>query len=77
MDLNITPCDLIFQYIDKPEKYSHCRAINTFDNRWRVNIYSKCTIHDIDTIRMSNSYAVNMIDKKLEFVLPKPSGSAA
>jgi hypothetical protein len=28
-------------------------------------------MHDIDTIRMANSYAINMKDNKLEFVLPK------
>jgi hypothetical protein len=71
MDMKMTPCDLIFNYIEKPANYSHCRSINTFENRWRVNVYAKCTIHDIDTIRMANSYAVNMKDNKLEFVLPK------
>ena len=71
MDMKMTPCDLIFKYIDKPANYSHCRAINTFDNRWRVNLYAKCVIHDIETIRMCNSYAVNMKNNELEFVLPK------
>lgn len=53
---NITPCDVIFANVDKPEEYLFCKSINVYDDRWRVNLYSKRTVHGIDSKYISKSY---------------------
>jgi hypothetical protein len=55
-DFNITPCDVIFSKVSKPEDYLHCRSINIYDDRWRVNIYSKRFVDDIEGKYISQSY---------------------
>jgi hypothetical protein len=52
----ITPCDVIFNHIEKPKDYLMCKSINVYDNRWRVNVYSKRTVHDIEGKYISRSY---------------------
>jgi hypothetical protein len=31
----------VIQELGKPKNFSHVRAINTWENRWRINVYSK------------------------------------
>ena len=68
----ITPCDVIFNYVDKPKDYLYCRSINVFDDRWRVNIYSKRYVEDIEGKYISHSYFVhfNADTNKLTIVSP-------
>lgn len=58
-------CDLILKQIEKPENYIFCRAINVYDNRYRVNIYSKTTNHESEGVRISNSYFVKYDGKEI------------
>ena len=58
-DYGITPCDVIFNHVQKPKDYLMCKSINVYDNRWRVNIYSKRTVHNIDSMYISHSYFVS------------------
>jgi hypothetical protein len=55
-DYNITPCDVIFNHTEKPADYLYCRSINIFDDRWRVNIYSKVFVDGIEGKRISKSF---------------------
>lgn len=55
-EFNITPCDVIFTVVEKPKDYLMCKSINVYDNRWRVNIYSKRVVNDIDSQYISKSY---------------------
>jgi hypothetical protein len=70
---NINPCDVIFNYIDKPKDYCGCKSINLFEDRWRVNIYSKRYIDNIEGKYISKSYFVyfDQGNGNIEFVLPK------
>jgi hypothetical protein len=52
----ITPCDVIFKHTEKPADYLYCRSINIFDDRWRVNIYSKVFVDGIEGKRISKSF---------------------
>jgi len=52
----ITPCDVIFNYTTKPADYLYCRSINIFDDRWRVNIYSRILVDGIEGNRISKSF---------------------
>lgn len=71
-DYNITPCDVIFNHVEKPKDYIHCKSINVFDNRWRVNIYSKRYVEGIEGKYISQSYFVifNTHSGELSFVSP-------
>jgi hypothetical protein len=55
-DYGITPCDVIFNHVSKPSDYITCKSINVYDNKWRINIYSKRLVDGIDGKYISNSY---------------------
>lgn len=52
----LTPCDVIFKQVEKPKDYLMCKSINVYDNRWRVNVYSKRYVNDIEGKYISQSY---------------------
>jgi hypothetical protein len=58
-------CDLLFQQIDKPEGFEMCRAINVYDNRYRVNVYTRKydNIYDVERVRITQSYFCHLQDK--------------
>lgn len=58
-DYGITPCDVIFNHVDKPQDYLYCRSINLYDDRWRVNVYSKRYVDDIEGKFISSSYFIH------------------
>ena len=58
-DYGITPCDVIFNQTEKPKDYLYCRSINVYDDRWRVNVYSKRYIEGIEGKYISQSYFVH------------------
>lgn len=64
------PCDVIFKYVKKPDDYLYCRSINLFDNRWRVNVYSKRMVDHIEGKYISQSYFVHFNNNELTFVTP-------
>lgn len=71
-DYGVTPCDVIFKYVEKPKDYMFCKSMNVFNDKWRVNIYSKREIEGIEGKYISSSYFVKMNTKgDLEFVSPK------
>jgi hypothetical protein len=49
-------CTLLFKQIDKPSNYKMCKAINVYDNKYRINIYTHEVINDIESQRISQSY---------------------
>lgn len=55
-DYNITPCDVIFSHVEKPKDYLMCKSINVYDDRWRVNIYSKRMVDGIEGKYISQSF---------------------
>jgi len=55
-DYDITPCDVIFSHVEKPHGYIMCKSVNVFDNRWRVNLYSKREVDGIESKYISRSY---------------------
>ena len=69
-DYNLTPCDVIFSCVEKPKDYLYCRSINVYEDRWRVNIYSKRLVNDIEGKYISSSYFIhfNKATGDVEFV---------
>jgi len=71
-DYDLTPCDVIFKHVEKPKDFLYCRSINVFENRWRVNVYSKRYIEGIEGKYISSSYFIHF-DKangNVRFVSP-------
>ena len=40
-------CEKIFDLIDKPDNYLMCKAMNVYDDRYRVNVYVKESVEDL------------------------------
>ena len=40
-------CDKIFDYVDKPDNFLMCKALNVYEDRYRVNIYVKESVEDL------------------------------
>lgn len=72
-DYGITPCDVIFSHVEKPKDFLCCKSINVYDDRWRVNIYSKRYVEGIEGKCISQSYFVNFnkSNGNITFVSPK------
>lgn len=49
-------CSLLFKQIDRPLGYLMCRAINVYDDRYRINVYVKTDVEGIEGKRIANSY---------------------
>ena len=40
-------CNKIFEQVDKPDNYFMCKALNVYDDRYRVNVYVQDPIEDL------------------------------
>jgi len=51
-------CDLLWKQVDKPNNLEDCRAINVYDNKYRINVYTRSydEFHDLDKVRITQSY---------------------
>lgn len=72
-------CDLLFKQIQKPKDVLTCRAINVYDNKYRINVYVKSIVNDIDSQRIGYSCFAKLENKDLFIVseTPPPSGKLA
>lgn len=55
-DYDISPCDVIFSTVNKPNDYLMCKSMNVYDDRWRINVYSKRLVNGIEGQYISQSY---------------------
>lgn len=53
---DINPCDVIFTIVERPSDYLMCKSMNVYDDRWRINIYSKRMVNGIEGQYISHSY---------------------
>lgn len=55
---SVDVCELLFKQIEKPKNLECCKAINVYDNRYRINVYTRsyCNIKDIEKVRITQSY---------------------
>ena len=51
-------CGLLWKQVERPKKLEMCKAINVYDNRYRINVYTRShdEIYDIDRVRITQSY---------------------
>lgn len=60
-----TICSQIFKLTEKPDNYLMCRAINVYDNRYRVNVYTKTYVDDIEGKKIGASYFIKYENGKV------------
>lgn len=55
-------CELLWEQVDKPKNLETCRAINVYDNKYRINVYTRShdELYDLDRIRITQSYFVKL-----------------
>lgn len=58
-------CRKIFDIVDKPKNYLFCKSMNVFDNKYRVNVYSKRYVNEIEGQYISNSYFVRYNEENM------------
>jgi hypothetical protein len=72
-DYGVTPCDVIFSHVDKPSDYIFCKSMNVYDDRWRVNIYSKRLVDGIEGKYISSSYFVKFDNEHNKLTILSPT----
>ena len=67
LSLPVDVCQLLFKQIEKPKNLETCKAVNVYDNKYRVNVYTRshCPIYDIDQIRITQSYFCHLNGEEL------------
>jgi hypothetical protein len=65
---DVTPCDLIFSITEKPKDYLMCKCFNVYDNKWRINVYSKRYVEGIEGRYISKSYFASMNNNELKIL---------
>jgi hypothetical protein len=71
-------CDLLFQQIKQPRNMITCKAVNVYDNKYRINVYCTHKIDDSGLEGQKITYScfarLDNNNSKLEILYPKPSG---
>ena len=51
-------CDLLWDHVEKPKNLETCRAINVYDNKYRINVYTRFydKLNDQERVRITQSY---------------------
>ena len=59
-------CDAVIEKVGKPDNDLFCKAMNVFDDRYRVNVYTRVwrgEDKDLEGMSISQSYFVKYSDK--------------
>lgn len=66
----IDVCGLLFKQIDKPKNFEMCKAINVYDNKYRINVYTRVydEFRDIEKKRITHSYFARVDKDKLTII---------
>jgi len=51
-------CDLMLNMVGKPSNFFKCKAINVYDDRYRVNIYCTREVDGIEGKHIISSYFI-------------------
>lgn len=72
-------CDLLFQQIPKPKNLITCKAINVYDNKYRINVYTTYVVDSetgLEGQRIGYSCFARLDNKTLQILYPPvPSGN--
>lgn len=68
-------CDLLMRQVGGPKDLIMCRAINLWDNRYRINVYTKYMVGDIESKHISYSCFAKLDNNKLTIVDQTPNSN--
>lgn len=61
--------EAVLKEVGKPEHYLFCKAMNVFDDRYRVNIYTRSFKEEnLESLRISQSYFVRYTKGNLKIL---------
>jgi hypothetical protein len=63
IEVDGTVCDLLLNKIGRPAGLVMCRAINLYDNKYRINLYTKTMVHDIESKKIGYSCFAKLDDE--------------
>jgi hypothetical protein len=62
--------ELLFEQVEKPKNYLMTKAINVFDNKYRINVYCEKEEENLTKKRIHASYFARLVDdEKLEILI--------
>ena len=66
-------CHLFFKQLERPKNLEACKAVNVYDNKYRINVYTRShdDFYDIDRVRITQSYFAKLEGDSLTIVSPK------
>jgi hypothetical protein len=66
-------CTLLFKQRERPRNLEVCKAVNVYDNKYRINVYTRSydDFWDIDKVRITQSYFAKLEGDNLTIVSPK------
>ena len=66
-------CTLLFKQRERPRNLEVCKAVNVYDNKYRINVYTRSydDFWDIDKVRITQSYFAKLEGENLTIVSPK------
>tara|TARA_S200002703_G_scaffold91064_1_gene78509 strand:- start:4 stop:246 length:243 start_codon:yes stop_codon:yes gene_type:complete len=66
-------CTLLFKQRERPKNLEVCKAINVYDNKYRINVYTRSydDFWDVDKVRITQSYFAKLEGENLTIVSPK------
>ena len=60
---------LLFKQIEKPRHYLNTKAVNVYDNKYRINVYHEINEDNLTKRRMYSSYFAKLEGHKLTILL--------
>ena len=66
-------CSLLFKQRERPKNLEVCKAVNVYDNKYRINVYTRSydDFWDVDKVRITQSYFAKLEGDSLTIVSPK------
>ena len=66
-------CTLLFKQFERPRNLEACKAVNVYDNKYRINVYTRShdSFWDVDKVRITQSYFARLDGDSLTIVSPK------
>ena len=63
-------CTLLFKQRTRPRNLETCKAINVYDNKYRINVYTRIydEFRDIEKKRITHSYFARVDKDKLTII---------
>ena len=53
-------CKAVLDQVGTPSGYLFSKALNVYDNKYRVNIYTRRMVNDLEGMSISQSYFVRL-----------------